>query len=88
MDLAWGRVTPGKQTATAEIGSRAATLSVPEAGAGAARFSASAGLCETPLGANPTTRRFPARYHTVFVDRVPVMGPSEAQRCEAFHHAD
>jgi cell division protein ZapE len=71
MDLAWKRVTAGKQTGPEVVRVKGRDVSVPDAGAGAARFSFR-DLCEAPLGANDYAA-ISRKYHTVFVDRVPVM---------------
>jgi cell division protein ZapE len=51
LDLAWTRVTAGKRTAPATVPVKGRDVVVPDAGAGAARFSF-ADLCEAPLGAS------------------------------------
>tara|TARA_R110002020_G_scaffold59673_13_gene162556 strand:- start:2921 stop:4093 length:1173 start_codon:yes stop_codon:yes gene_type:complete len=76
MDLAWKQVTAGKLAAPDHIRVRGREVGVPQAGAGAARFSF-ADLCEAPLGAADYAA-ISKRYHTVFVEGVPVM--SQAQR--------
>lgn len=76
MDLAWKQVTSGKLTAPETVHVKGREVTVPLAGAGAARFGFS-DLCEKPLGASDYAA-VSERYHTVFVDRVPVL--SEAGR--------
>ena len=76
MDLAWKQVTSGKLTAPETVHVKGREVAVPLAGAGAARFGFS-DLCEKPLGASDYAA-VSERYHTVFVDRVPVL--SEAGR--------
>ncbi|WP_417413388.1 cell division protein ZapE [Hoeflea sp.] len=76
MDLAWKQVTSGKLTAPETVHVKGRDVAVPLAGAGAARFGFS-DLCEKPLGASDYAA-VSERYHTVFVDRVPVL--SEAGR--------
>jgi cell division protein ZapE len=71
MDLAWKQVTSGKLTAAETVHVKGRDVPVPLAGAGAARFGFS-DLCETPLGASDYAA-VSERYHTVFVDRVPVL---------------
>ncbi|EDQ31702.1 putative ATPase [Hoeflea phototrophica DFL-43] len=82
MDLAWIRVTAGKQTAASEIEVKGRKVPVPQAGGGAARFSF-AGLCEKPLGASDYAA-IAGRYHTVFVDQVPVMGQANRNAAKRF----
>lgn len=71
MDQAWKQVTAGKQTAPETVHVKGREVAVPLAGAGAARFGFS-DLCEKPLGASDYAA-LSKRYHTVFVDRVPLM---------------
>ncbi|WP_394691540.1 cell division protein ZapE [Hoeflea sp.] len=82
MDLAWVRVTAGKQTAPWELEVKGRKVPVPQAGGGAARFSF-AGLCEKPLGASDYAA-IAGRYHTVFVDQVPVMGQANRNAAKRF----
>lgn len=71
MDQAWKQVTAGKQTGPDKVHIKGRDVAVPVAGAGAARFGFS-DLCEKPLGASDY-RAVSERYHTVFVDNVPLM---------------
>lgn len=71
MDDAWERVTAGKQVAASTIEVKGRSVPVPKAAARAARFSFK-DLCEAPLGASDYAA-IAGRFHTVFVDRVPVM---------------
>ncbi|KGF67213.1 ATPase [Hoeflea sp. BAL378] len=82
MDKAWTRVTAGKLAAPAHLRVRGRDVKVPEAGAGAARFSF-ADLCEAPLGAADYAA-IAERYHTVFVDRVPVMEQAHRNAAKRF----
>jgi cell division protein ZapE len=82
MDLAWKRVTAGKQTASDTVRVQGRDVAVPKAGAGAARFSFT-GLCEKPLGASDYAA-ISARYNTVFVDRVPVMAEANRNAAKRF----
>ncbi|MEM5470657.1 cell division protein ZapE [Hoeflea sp. AS60] len=81
-DLAWKRVTAGKQVAPTTIRVQGRDVAVPKAGAGAARFSFS-DLCEKPLGASDYAA-ISTRYHTVFVDRVPVLGEAGRNAAKRF----
>ncbi|SOE16806.1 cell division protein ZapE [Hoeflea halophila] len=71
MDGAWKQVTAGKQTAPETVQMKGREVAVPQAGAGAARFGFS-DLCDKPLGAADYAA-VAQRYHTVFVDHVPLM---------------
>ncbi|WP_412050397.1 cell division protein ZapE [Hoeflea sp. Naph1] len=82
MDLAWTRVTAGKQTVAESLMVRGREVAVPAAGAGAARFSFH-DLCEAPLGAADYAA-IASRYHTVFVDRVPVMQKANRNAAKRF----
>ena len=82
MDLAWTRVTSGKLTAPETVHVKGRDVAVPVAGADAARFSF-ADLCEAPLGASDYAA-IASRYHTVFVDRVPVMGKANRNAAKRF----
>ncbi|MBU4529862.1 MAG: AFG1 family ATPase [Hoeflea sp.] len=82
MDRAWERVTAGKLSAPEQLRVRGRDVAVPLAGAGAARFSF-ADLCEAPLGAADYAA-IAARYHTVFVDRAPVMGQAGRNAAKRF----
>ncbi|WP_422371824.1 cell division protein ZapE [Hoeflea sp.] len=82
MDDAWERVTSGKQVAPSTVEVKGRSVPVPKAAAGAARFSF-ADLCEAPLGASDYAA-IAGRYHTLFVDRVPVMGPANRNAAKRF----
>tara|TARA_R110002020_G_scaffold135228_1_gene302019 strand:- start:4783 stop:5949 length:1167 start_codon:yes stop_codon:yes gene_type:complete len=82
MDKAWARVTAGKLTGPESLRVRGRDVRAPEAGAGAARFSF-ADLCEAPLGAADYAA-IAERYHTVFVDRVPVMEQAHRNAAKRF----
>ncbi|MBC7280857.1 cell division protein ZapE [Hoeflea sp.] len=82
MDRAWKRITAGKLTAPEQIRVRGRDVAVPMAGAGAARFTF-ADLCEAPLGAADYAA-IAARYHTVFVDRAPVMDQAGRNAAKRF----
>jgi cell division protein ZapE len=82
LDLAWTRVTAGKRTAPATVPVKGRDVVVPDAGAGAARFSF-ADLCEAPLGASDYAA-IADRYHTIFVDRTPVMHQADRNAAKRF----
>lgn len=82
MDLAWTRVTAGKLTAPDTIHVKGRNVAVPEAAVGAARF-AFADLCEKPLGAADYAA-ICERYHTLFIDRVPVMTQANRNAAKRF----
>ncbi|WP_299870345.1 cell division protein ZapE [uncultured Hoeflea sp.] len=82
MDLAWTRVTAGKRTGPETVEVRSRLVKVPDAAAGAARFSF-ADLCEAPLGAADYAA-IAERYHTIFVDRVPVMQQADRNAAKRF----
>lgn len=82
MDDAWRRVTAGKQVSAETVHVRGREVPVPQAGAGAARFSFRE-LCEQPLGAADYAA-IAERYHTLFVDRVPVMAEASRNAAKRF----
>ncbi|MEP3439429.1 MAG: cell division protein ZapE [Hoeflea sp.] len=82
MDLAWKQVTAGKLAAPDHIRVRGREVDVPQAGGGAARFSF-ADLCEAPLGAADYAA-ISKRYHTVFVEGVPVMNQAQRNAAKRF----
>lgn len=82
MDLAWTRVTAGKRTGPETVEVKSRLVKVPDAAAGAARLSF-ADLCEAPLGAADYAA-IAERYHTIFVDRVPVMQQADRNAAKRF----
>ena len=71
LDDAWRRLTGGHDGAAAELALKARSVHVPRAFMGVARFSFH-DLCEAPLAAADYLR-IAREYHTVILDRVPVM---------------
>jgi len=71
LDDAWRRLTGGHNGAPAELAVRGRSVHVPRAFMGVARFSFH-DLCESPLAAADYLR-IAREYHTVILDRVPVM---------------
>ena len=57
-------------------------LDVPQAAHGVARFTFD-GLCRRPLG-SPDYLEIAERFHTVLVDRIPVLGPNERNEAKRF----
>ncbi len=82
MDAAWRRLTDsahGKPQTLIVMGRK---LVVPQAGRGVARFSFH-DLCEKPL-AGPDYLAIAQEFHTVLVDRVPVMGEDKRNEARRF----
>lgn len=79
LDNAWRRITGGQRANAMDLTVKGHRLHVPCAAMGAARFTFSE-LCEQPLGAIDYLR-IAHDFHTVVIDRVPVM--TYAQRNEA-----
>ncbi len=79
LDVAWRRLTGGREAAAVELAVKGHLLRVPCAAMGAARFSFHE-LCEQPLGAIDYLR-VAQEFHTIVIERVPVM--TYAQRNEA-----
>jgi cell division protein ZapE len=79
LDLAWRRLTGGREGEPVDLIVKGHVLHVPRAAMGMARFSFH-DLCEQPLGAVDYLRVAHA-FHTVVIDDVPVM--SYANRNEA-----
>ncbi len=79
LDEAWSRITLGQQGASQDFIVKGRKLHVPRAALGVARF-AFADLCTMPRGAADFLR-LAHEYHTLIIDRIPVM--RFAQRNEA-----
>jgi cell division protein ZapE len=71
LDAAWLRLTAGQPGNPQELALLGRTIHVPHAALGAARFGF-ADLCEHPLG-TPDFLKIAREYHTIVIDRVPVM---------------
>ncbi|MBX4335996.1 cell division protein ZapE [Bartonella raoultii] len=71
MDRAWALVLKGQKEMSDEISLRGRLISVPRVGAGCARFNYQ-DLCSKPLAAAEYLA-LGERYHTIFVDNIPVM---------------
>ncbi|MBO0752886.1 MAG: cell division protein ZapE, partial [Bradyrhizobiaceae bacterium] len=79
LDEAWQRITGGQRVSAIDLAVKGHRLHVPCTAMGAARFTFG-DLCEQPLGAADYLR-IAHDFHTVVIDRVPVM--TYAQRNEA-----
>jgi cell division protein ZapE len=72
LDEAWRRLARGHRGEAAELALKGRTVRVPRAALGVARFSFH-DLCEQPLAASDYLR-IAREYHTMILDRIPVMG--------------
>jgi cell division protein ZapE len=79
LDQAWRRLSAGEVEEPRELSVLGHTLHVPRASLGVARFSF-CDLCQRPL-AGPDYLRLAHEFHTVLLDRIPIM--SYARRDEA-----
>jgi cell division protein ZapE len=75
LDRAWSRMTGNALCQPREIAIKGRSLHVPCSAHGVARFGF-ADLCEKPLGASDFLR-LAHDYHTILVDRIPVLGYAE-----------
>jgi cell division protein ZapE len=82
LDAAWRRLTGGQQAHPIELTVKGHVLRVPLAAMGAARFSFH-DLCEQPLGAIDYLR-IAHEFHTIMIDRVPVMTYAERNEAKRF----
>ncbi len=82
MDALWRSILGGAQEEAETLPFRGRSIAVPRAGNGAARF-AFADLCSRPLGAADFLA-LAARYHTLVVDGVPVIGANERNEAKRF----
>jgi cell division protein ZapE len=82
LDLAWARLTGGAPCRPRDISIKGRTLHVPCSAPGVARFSF-AELCEQPLAASDYLR-LARDYHTILVDRIPVMDYPERNAAKRF----
>ena len=79
LDMAWERLTGAFAGAPRDIPVKGRTIRVPQAARGVARFTFHQ-LCGQPLAADDYLR-IANEFHTILLDRIPVMG--HAQRNEA-----
>ena len=84
LDGAWRRLAAGHDGAPQELPLKGRSVYVPRAAMGVARFTFH-DLCEQPLAAADYLQ-IAREYHTIIVDRIPVMDVRDAQRRKALHH--
>jgi cell division protein ZapE len=82
LDRAWARMTGNTPCKPRDIPIKGRVLHVPCSAQGVARFSF-ADICEQPLAASDYLR-LARDYHTIMIDRVPVMGFSERNAAKRF----
>jgi cell division protein ZapE len=82
LDAAWARLTGGAPCRPRDISIKGRTLHVPCSAPGVARFSF-AELCEQPLAASDYLR-LARDYHTILLDRIPVMDYPERNAAKRF----
>lgn len=82
MDVAWTRWTNGTGGVEGSIEVKGRTIAVPAHASGAARFAFN-DLCANNLGAGDYLK-IAHTYHTVFIDRIPVMGPDRRNEARRF----
>ncbi len=82
LDDAWRRLTGGHDGTAAELALKGRSVRVPRAFMGVARFSFN-DLCEAPLAAADYLR-IAREYHTVILDRVPVMAYNQRNAAKRF----
>jgi cell division protein ZapE len=82
LDKAWAKMTGSAPCKTRDISIKGRVLHVPCSADGVARFSF-ADLCEKPLAASDYLR-LAHDYHTILVDRIPVMDVAERNAAKRF----
>ena len=82
LDLAWRRLAGGREGHAVELMVKGHVLRVPRAAMNVARFGFS-DLCEAPLGAVDYLRLV-HEFHTLLIDRVPVMSYAERNAAKRF----
>jgi cell division protein ZapE len=82
LDMAWARMTGNATGKPRDISIKGRLLHVPRSAHGVARFSF-ADLCEKPLGASDYLR-LAHDYHTIMVDRIPVMDYADRNAAKRF----
>ena len=82
LDKAWGRMTGNAPCKARDIAIKGRMLRVPCSAHGVARF-AFADICEQPLAASDYLR-LAHDYHTILIDRIPVMDYGERNAAKRF----
>jgi cell division protein ZapE len=82
LDMAWARMTGNARCKSRDISIKGRILHVPCSADGVARFSF-ADLCEKPLAASDYLR-LAHDYHTIMIDRIPVMDYPERNAAKRF----
>ncbi|MBI3435751.1 MAG: cell division protein ZapE [Proteobacteria bacterium] len=82
LDMAWQRLTGAFAGEPCNIVVKSRVLRIPQASRGVARFTF-LDLCGAPLGAGDYLR-IARDFHTVLIDRVPVMGYAERNEAKRF----
>jgi cell division protein ZapE len=82
LDKAWAKMTGGAPCKPRDISIKGRVLHVPCSADGVARFSF-ADLCQKPLGASDYLR-LAHDYHTILIDRIPVMDVAERNAAKRF----
>src|SRR5712675_3435441 len=82
LDRAWARMTGNAKCKPRDISIKGRTLHVPCSADGVARFSF-ADICEKPLAASDYLR-LAHDYHTIMIDRIPVMDYAERNAAKRF----
>lgn len=82
MDEVWLRMRAGASARAETLEVQGRTLEVPRVSGGAARFTFAA-LCGEPLGPADYLA-IARRYHTLFLDRIPAMGPESRNEAKRF----
>ena len=82
MEAAWARLTQGAAPMSCAIPVNGRQLEVPREAAGVARFTFEE-LCARPLGAADYLA-LAERFHTIMIDRTPVMGPDKRNEAKRF----
>ena len=82
LDKAWARMTGNAKCKSRDISIKGRVLHVPCSADGVARFSFT-DLCEKPLAASDYLR-LAHDYHTIMVDRIPVMNYNERNAAKRF----
>ncbi len=86
LDKAWSRMTGNAPCKPRDIAIKGRILHVPCSSHGVARFGF-ADICEQPLAASDYLR-LARDYHTILIDRIPVMDYAERNAAKRFHLAD